>query len=97
MTLRFLAGGCIVDIVDIYHYHNSIFYYYISFLIKLFAKDNTIGKVKFPITSEEMQRKGELFAATWVGNPFASKCIGALDGIAIELERPSMEYGPQVY
>ena len=44
-----------------------------------------------------LAEKVELFQKACISNPLGRKCVGALDGLAIEIERPTKDFQPKQY
>ena len=89
MTLRFMAGGSYLDIVLYHGVHRSTFF---SALWEVVGAINEELSLAFPVDDvDALQAISDGFQER-MNNPLAG-CVGALDGIAIEIQRPS---GPAV-
>lgn len=88
MTLRWLAGGSYMDIVDIHGVCETTFY--ATKEIVMFALVNALQKeVSWPKTEAERAKVSKRFAENSGG--VIQGCLSALDGIAIEVREPTAE------
>jgi hypothetical protein len=98
MTLRYLAGGATVDIADVYGYTRCSVHQSVYEGIHVILTTPSIGRIQFrPADTEWMKAKGEMFMGNRSGNPFAQHCVGCIDGLAVEIERPPIHDGPKNY
>ena len=98
MMLRFMAGGDLVDIGDIFGYHPQSVYRAVNQVIDAVIDHPTLGKCEFRAFDREwLKKKGDLFCEKRQKNPFASKCVGAIDGLAIKIHKPPKKDGPTDY
>ena len=101
VTLRWLAGGAMYDIADHFGYSVPTVYCAKERTIKAILRcgqSGQIGPVEFKEDDETwLAEKAELFQGARISNPLGRKCVGALDGLAIEIERPTKDFQPKQY
>jgi hypothetical protein len=91
VTLRFLAGGQVYDSADNFGYDRSTVYRAMHETIEAICKcPRFIKSVDFKHNDKDwLKEKSRLYQNARVYNPFGNlKCVGALDGLAIEIRRP---------
>jgi len=101
ITLRYLAGGQLLDIADNFGYKISTAYQAkestISAILEL-GSSGTVGLIEFEHSNEEwLSEKAALYRGARATNPLADRCVAAVDGLAIEIQRPGKEYAPAQY
>ena len=98
ITLRYLAGGSMLDISDNFGYNISVAYRAKDQVVKAILGTKNVGPVSFrPEDVNWLRQKTELFQRIRRNNPLSAKCVGAVDGIAIEIDKPTSEYGPKKF
>ena len=86
MTLRYLAGGNVWDIVDMHGVSPAAFYKYLWLTVE--AINNLVRLPGLPIRHpEKFQQLSDGFYS--LNGSTMAGCIGAIDGIAIEIMKPS--------
>ncbi len=58
---------------------------------------SSLGKCQFLVEEPWLLDKAKLFLGSYSGNPISGHCVAAVDGIAIEIEKPQEYYGPLQY
>jgi hypothetical protein len=86
MALRFLAGGSYLDIYQMHGVGQSTMFHAIPMVCHAIA---TEFPLEFPIDDEDaLSEIASQFDK--VGQGLLTRCVGALDGIALKIKRPSM-------
>ena len=97
MTIRYLAGGQIYDIADRYGYHSTTTNLMVWKVMGIILKTK-LGRCEFKADDAEwLKEKANLYSGLRVTNPLAEKCVGCVDGLAIEIERPDSSFSPKEY
>ena len=64
----------------------------------ILQKGSQIGEVVFKHDDREwLANKARMFGGARSTNPLAEKCVGALDGLAVEIEKPRAAESPQQF
>jgi hypothetical protein len=86
ITLRFLVGRQMFDIADNFGYCVSVCYYVMQRTLSIILQ-SSIREVQFFYSNVTwLKKKSLLFCGARSTNPLANGCIGALDGIAIQIQ-----------
>lgn len=86
MTLRWLAGGSVFDIIDMHYVGKATFYKYLWMTIS--AINIVVPLPGLPCSDEERLEKLSNGFRKLNGDTMRG-CVGAIDGIAIEIIKPS--------
>ena len=99
ITLQYLAGGQILDIADHFGYSVSVAYNAKQQTITaILQKGSQIGEVVFKHDDQEwLANKARMFGGARSTNPLAEKCVSALDGLTVEIEKPRAAESPQQF
>lgn len=87
VTLRYLAGGSYLDIIDLHRIRESTFYDIVSktlCVLEFVLQD----EIKFPKTAEDLKRTADGFGAK--SGFDLQGCVGALDGLAVNINTPKL-------
>ena len=99
ITLQYLAGGQILDIADHFGYSVPVAYNVKQQMITaILQKGSQIGEVVFKHDDWEwLANKAMMFGGAHSTNLLAEKCVSALDGLAVEIEKPCAAKSPQQF
>ena len=88
-----------LDIVDHYGYSLAAGYAAKQQTIKAIVRcSSEIGSITFKHDDEQwLAEKASLSQGAQRRNPLAAKCVGALDGLAIEIQKPTSEFSPKQF
>jgi hypothetical protein len=93
MTLRYLAGGSYLDIVDMHGVHRSSFYGHVWSVVDAINKHLSLSlPVNDPVALQEIA----VGFQSRFDNPLAG-CVGAVDGLCVAIERPVGCDNPNAY
>lgn len=95
MALRIFAGGSYLDIMLLHGVHRSTLYKSLWRVVDALNNTQELG-LSFPINNQDGLRKLASDFQTERNSPFGS-CVGALDGLVIEIVRPSVPNSKSYY
>ena len=96
ITLRYLAGGAMYDIGDNFGYDSASCHHAVKQTLGALLC-TSLGKCKFHIDKTWLEEKAKLFSGSYSGNPISGRCVAAVNGIAIEIQKPPESFGPMQY